>query len=90
MEYPTSKNVSLLSEFIFQWFATDLIINGVKQDNSVGNRMESMVGVRARFGNIKTKLGIGFSLGEEKSREYDYRIIIGISYITDVLTSLLN
>lgn len=90
LEHYGSQRISFIGEFILQQLLTGMIVDGVEQNDTTGSRVDAIIGVRAHFGNLKTKLGVDLSLGEERSRSYDYRIILGISYLTDYFKPLLD
>ena len=54
---------------------------GSTVSGSSGARMDGIIGARWNKGNIKTKLGLDLSLGDEKYRAYDYKILAGITYL---------
>jgi hypothetical protein len=54
---------------------------GVAQDGTAGSQYGIALGGRYDKGDWKTKLGLDLSLGEEKYRAYDYRIIAGVTYL---------
>jgi hypothetical protein len=86
IEYPLaikSFNFEGIGEFIYQNLGESKIA-GVAQTGSAGSRMDLIIGARYNSGSWKTKLGLDLSLGEEKYRAYDYRIIAGVTYLVKI------
>ena len=77
------ESVSLLAEFLYSSIGQSSIA-GTAQSGSSGSRMELDLGARYNRGSLKTKFGFGLSLGEEKFRSYDYRIIAGLTYLVNI------
>jgi hypothetical protein len=75
--------INWIGEFIYGSLS-DSAIDGVTQSGSSGSRMDLVLGGRYNTGNWKTKLGLDLSLGEEKYREYDYKIIAGVTYLIKI------
>ena len=64
---------------------TKLKMGGVTQENSTGTKIDIIVGARTHLGFLRTKFGVAIAIGEERSRDYDYKIILGASYILNIL-----
>ncbi|MGM0568265.1 MAG: transporter [Elusimicrobiota bacterium] len=78
-EYSYMKNLSFAAEFLYENLSKSEI-DGEEVEGTDGSRSEIMCGLRFNQGDYRTKLGLGISLGEETYREYDYRILAGITY----------
>ena len=76
-------HVNWIGEFIYDSLSESSSA-GVTQSGSSGGRMELVLGGRYNTGDLKTKLGVGLSLGDEKYRAYDYRIIAGVTYLVKI------
>jgi hypothetical protein len=86
LEHPLYASCSCLTgiaEFIYQSLGESTVAS-VAQSGSSGARMDLALGVRFNKGSLKAKLGFALSLGEEKYRQYDYKIIAGISYLLNI------
>jgi hypothetical protein len=85
VEYPV-KNISgllLIGEAFYNSLG-EAKSAGEAQSGTSGSQYDIVIGGRYNTGNWKTKLGLDLSLGEEKYRAYDYRIIAGVSYLVSL------
>ena len=74
------KGLTLIAEYIYDSLGSASSA-GSTVSGSSGARMDGIIGARWNKGNIKTKLGLDLSLGDETYRVYDYRILAGITYL---------
>ncbi|OGS36756.1 MAG: hypothetical protein A2293_03800 [Elusimicrobia bacterium RIFOXYB2_FULL_49_7] len=82
IELPCRSNENLLwLGEVFYKNVTEHKLAGIIQKDTAGEHANLIVGLRYNKGSIKTKLGVDFGLGEEKHRDYDYRIIAGFTYL---------
>jgi len=79
-DYAKVKGLTVIAEFIYDSLQSATSA-GSTVSGSSGSRMDGVIGARFNKGNIKTKLGLDISLGDEKYRLYDYKIIAGITYL---------
>jgi hypothetical protein len=84
-EYPCRmvSGITCIGEFVYNSFS-DAAVAGVTQAGSSGSQMDLLLGGRYDKGNIKTKLGLDLSLGDEKYRAYDYKIVAGVTYLVKI------
>ena len=77
---PQNKALSLIGEVSYQSFGESSVA-GTAVKSSEGARMDINLGMRYQAGNVKTLLGVVVATGEEKYREYDYRVLAGVTYL---------
>jgi len=65
---------------------SDQKVAGTAVSGTSGSQMDLLIGARytSFCGLIKSKLGFVLSLGDEKYRTYDYKIVAGITYLWDI------
>lgn len=80
VEYPKWENTSLIGEFVYNNIL-QASTAGSSVSGSSGSQMDLICGLRYNKNSFRTKLGIDLSLGDEQFRDYDYRIIAGITYL---------
>ncbi|MBN1823610.1 MAG: transporter [Endomicrobiales bacterium] len=81
-EYPYGA-LDLIGELYFKSFSESKIA-GTAQSGSSGTQSEMAVGCNYYSGDIKMKFGLVLSLGEEKYRVFDYKILAGITYLVQI------
>jgi len=77
------KDINWCAEFVFNNLSSSSI-NSTSVSGSSGSQMDLVLGGRYNKDNIKTKLGIDLSLGDEQFRAYDYRIVAGITWLVNI------
>ncbi len=84
-EYPVTSiaGLTLIGEAVFNSLAESKIA-GAAQSGTSGSQYGLILGGSYAKGDLKTKLGFDLSLGEEKYRSYDYRIIAGATYLINL------
>jgi hypothetical protein len=82
-DYACCDNLSLVAETTFEMIDKAEQSN-VKIAESDGTRNDFIIGGVYKKDNLKTKLGLDLSLGDEKNRTYDYKIILGLTYLIDI------
>ncbi len=75
-----SPDVDLIAEFIYNSISRSST-TGINATNNPGSQMDFVFGWRHIIGNIKTKFGVDIALGDQIYRTYDYRVLIGITYL---------
>lgn len=85
IEVPCRNNEKLLwlGEVLYK-NVTEHKLAGIIQQDTEGEHINLIVGARYNKGSIKAKLGIDFAVGEEKHRDYDYRIVAGLTYLINL------
>lgn len=79
-----NKDVTIIAEFIINSLS-DASVGGTTVTDSGGTQMDLALGARYTIKqNIKTKLGIDLSLGDEKNRTYDWKVIAGVTYLFNI------
>ena len=71
------------AEFLYNSLSTSSSA-GVTQTGSDGSQMDLVLGGRYNKGNLKTKLGLDLSLGDETYRQYDYKILAAVTYLLNI------
>jgi len=84
-EYPVKayKGLNAIGEFIYQNL-TETVKAGVSQSGTAGSRMDLALGARYNAGSLKTTVGLLCALGDEKYRDYDYKLLFGLTYLLKV------
>ena len=77
------QGINWCGEFIYSSLS-DASTKGVTQPGSSGSRMDLIVGECYNSGHFKTKLGLDTSLGDPQYREYDYKVLLGVTYVFGV------
>jgi hypothetical protein len=76
-----NKDVTMNAEFLYNSLS-DSSIGGTTQAGTSGSQMDLALGARYTFcKSIKTKLGVALSLGDEKYRDHDWKVIAGATYL---------
>lgn len=77
------KDLTLGAEFFYKNLS-DQKNDGVTTPTA-GSQLDLVLGGRwAASKDIKTKLGVAFSFGEEKYREFDWKLLLGVTYLMNI------
>lgn len=78
-----NKDLTLGAEFFYKNLS-DQKNDGVTDPTS-GSQLDLVLGGRCAVAkDIKTKLGVAFSFGEEKYREFDWKLLLGVTYLMNI------
>lgn len=78
------KEVNVGAELLYKSLS-DQKVAGAKLDGSSGSQIDLVLGGRYNIKkDLKTKLGFAFSLGDEKYRDYDWKVLLGVTYLTKI------
>jgi len=83
VEYPRWKNTSLTGELVYNSIL-EASSAGTAVSGTAGSQMDVIVGVRYNKDSLRTKLGLDLSFGDEKFRDYDYKVIAGVTYLLNI------
>ena len=81
IEHPVKpvEGLILIGELLYNSFG-EAKIDGEAMSDTSGSKTDAVIGMEFSRGRICTNLGLALSLGSEKYREYDYKVLAGITY----------
>jgi hypothetical protein len=90
LERPVTQFTELIGEFVYN--SGEYVYNSVTEttqntgnvSGASGTQLDVVLGLRYNKNSFRTKLGLVFSIGDEQYRDYDYKIIAGITYLWKV------